>query len=345
MVMVKDNYAAWSIKESDFPKKSSLEEQIKFILRYGILAPSTHNTQPWKFRIGDNFVDILPDWRYQLPQADPISRNLFISLGCCVNNILVAASYFGFKTKTKILTTSLKDTFIKVSFYREGTIDRKLARLFPFITQRYSNKLAYIKKPLKRSDLEKISDFHNQKGINPLFITDEKRILSFAETYDKAVSDFAKNSLFGKELSSWMRHSGTFLGDGMPGFTAGINPIQAFIGKFLIRYIPKFAESAAKKYTFLIKTSPVIGVIYTSSNNIVSWINAGRVYEEISLVGTSLKISSTILAAIVEHGKYSQQLANLISIGRDVPQLCFRLGYSQNNPYHTPRRRLEQSLI
>lgn len=341
----KRNYQAWNIKESDFPKDGTLQEQIKFILQYGILAPSTHNTQPWKFRIADHFVDILPDWRYQLPQADPTSRNLFISLGCCVTNILVAASYFGFKTKAKISITSIRDTYITVSFYRKGGMDRRLVKLLPFIKQRYSNKLAYLNKPIKKNDLKKISDFHNQKGIKTLFITDEKHILSFAEIYDKAVSDFAKNSLFGKELSSWMRPSNTSLGDGMPGFTAGINPIKALIGKFLIRYIPKFAESAAKKYTFLIKTSPVIGIIYSSSNDIVSWINAGRVYEEITLVGTSLRISSSILAATIEHRKYSRELANLISIWRNVPQLCFRLGYSQNNPYHTPRRRLEESLI
>lgn len=339
------NYQAWNIKESDFPRAGALQEQIKFILQYGILAPSTHNTQPWKFRITKNFLDILPNWRYQLPHADPKSRNLFISLGCCVTNILVAASYFGFKTKINMSTTSTKDTYIRVDFYRKGGGNKSLVKLFPFIVQRYSNKLAYIKKPLKQSDLKKISDFHSQKGIEVLFIRDEKQILSFAEIYDKAVADFAKNSLFGKELSSWMRHSNTFLGDGMPGFTAGINPIQALIGKFLIRYIPKFAGSAAKKYTFLIKTSPVIGVIYSNNNTIISWINAGRVYEEITLTGISLGISSSILAATVEHHKYSRELANLVSIGQNVPQLCFRLGYAQNNPYHTPRRRLEESLI
>lgn len=39
------------INISDFPEKGSLEFQIKFVLNYAILAPSTHNSQPWLFKI------------------------------------------------------------------------------------------------------------------------------------------------------------------------------------------------------------------------------------------------------------------------------------------------------
>jgi hypothetical protein len=38
---------AWDVRESDFPINGSDEEKLKFLLSYAILAPSSHNSQPW----------------------------------------------------------------------------------------------------------------------------------------------------------------------------------------------------------------------------------------------------------------------------------------------------------
>src|ERR1051326_2408409 len=40
---------AWSVCETDFPARASLAEQFAFLLNYAVLAPSSHNTQPWCF--------------------------------------------------------------------------------------------------------------------------------------------------------------------------------------------------------------------------------------------------------------------------------------------------------
>ncbi|OKH30965.1 hypothetical protein NIES2101_41915 [Calothrix sp. HK-06] len=41
----------WNVQETDFPATGTSEEKLKFILNYAILAPSSHNTQPWCFKI------------------------------------------------------------------------------------------------------------------------------------------------------------------------------------------------------------------------------------------------------------------------------------------------------
>ena len=48
---MKENYRAWEIKEGDFPRGGSMREKLEFLVRYAILAPSSHNAQPWKFRV------------------------------------------------------------------------------------------------------------------------------------------------------------------------------------------------------------------------------------------------------------------------------------------------------
>jgi nitroreductase len=41
----------WHNLETKFPEQSSPAEKLKFLLQYAVLAPSSHNTQPWLFRI------------------------------------------------------------------------------------------------------------------------------------------------------------------------------------------------------------------------------------------------------------------------------------------------------
>jgi len=51
----------WQIKEHDFPRDGDSAEKLKFLLRYAILAPSSHNTQPWKFSVGKDEIRIFVD--------------------------------------------------------------------------------------------------------------------------------------------------------------------------------------------------------------------------------------------------------------------------------------------
>ncbi len=43
----------WQINERDSPREGNSAEKLQFLLQYTILAPSSHNTQPWKFSVGD----------------------------------------------------------------------------------------------------------------------------------------------------------------------------------------------------------------------------------------------------------------------------------------------------
>ena len=71
------------------------------IASYASKAPSGHNTQPWKFHITDSAITVLPNLDVALPVVDRNNRELFISLGCAIENLCIAASYFGYTTHGK----------------------------------------------------------------------------------------------------------------------------------------------------------------------------------------------------------------------------------------------------
>ena len=84
---------ATAIRAVPFTKEPTISVQSRELIRYTILAPSGHNTQPWKFSINGNIVRIFPDYSRRLPARDPDDRELFISLGCALENLVVSARY------------------------------------------------------------------------------------------------------------------------------------------------------------------------------------------------------------------------------------------------------------
>jgi hypothetical protein len=79
-----------------FEPFSTSTEQIGELIHYATLAANGHNTQPWKFTFTDKTIDILPDYSRRLRVVDPNERELWISLGCALEYMLVAARATGF---------------------------------------------------------------------------------------------------------------------------------------------------------------------------------------------------------------------------------------------------------
>ena len=55
--MAAANLAAWDIRATDFPSNGTIGDRARFAVGYAILAPSSHNTQPWQFVVtGDQLL-------------------------------------------------------------------------------------------------------------------------------------------------------------------------------------------------------------------------------------------------------------------------------------------------
>src|SRR5690606_41301226 len=64
-------------------------------LAAAVLAPSVHNTQPWRFEVQPTAVEVYADYSRQLTVADPTGRALILSVGAAVFNLRVAVRVLG----------------------------------------------------------------------------------------------------------------------------------------------------------------------------------------------------------------------------------------------------------
>ena len=64
---------------------------LRDLVRFATLAPNGHNTQPWRFRIGADKIDLLADFARRTPVVDPDDHHIYVSLGCAAENFILAA--------------------------------------------------------------------------------------------------------------------------------------------------------------------------------------------------------------------------------------------------------------
>ncbi|PAX56133.1 hypothetical protein [Brunnivagina elsteri] len=155
----------WNIKEKDFPKTSTKAEQLKFLLNYAILAPSSHNTQPWYFKIRSDAVYLYADRTRALPIADPQGRELIISCGTTLFNLRMALHHFGYAGKiTTFPDFHDRDLLacIELGYPIQQSTDENL--LFQAIPKRHSNRHDYQEWDIPESTLKWLQKDATQEG-------------------------------------------------------------------------------------------------------------------------------------------------------------------------------------
>ncbi|MEL6954931.1 MAG: twin-arginine translocation pathway signal protein [Pseudomonadota bacterium] len=135
---------------------NAFTDPIERALGHALLAPNPHNRQPWLVDLSQaDEVTILRDPDRDLPMTDPFNRQIFIGLGCFIENMVIAASQTGHSVSLDILPEG-DDGPVAVARFREGAQEDPLAR---YITTRHSAKDAYTSQGLSAEDIRRLSQY------------------------------------------------------------------------------------------------------------------------------------------------------------------------------------------
>jgi len=333
-----DNYSAWDINPKNFPSNGTMREQLLFIAGYGVLAPSTHNSQPWKVELGESSITLRPNMEVanRLKQVDPQYRQLGISLGSFVANVQIAAEYFGLSV-TKQYAFKTFESGSVVMIFKKKLPNKEYYSLVQAMPKRRSNKSMYAEESLSDELRNKITT----KNLKIIEENQDKQKL--AELYLGAAKEFSTRP-FTEELVSWMRPPDTRAYDGMPSSVQGMKKAQFIVGRFLMPRVPKLLEKVAQADHLKIINSSGIAIVYSDHDGLVDWVKAGEAMERFILTCIASGLNVTIMQAAIE-SKGSRDKLPVYMSGK-YPQVFLRLGYATiKNAPHTPRKPLMSFII
>ncbi|MGB5101580.1 MAG: hypothetical protein WBN94_13420 [Methanothrix sp.] len=324
---------AWDVKENDFPADDSAKEKLTFLLNYAILAPSSHNSQPWKFNVTSDSILVFADKTRQLTVADADQRELYLSLGCALENLIVAADHFGYNSSI-VYFPGEKDLVAKVVLQPAANPSAD-PRLFSAILSRQTNRNPYEPWAISEADLETVKGLSSDADVSVFITSDSAVKKSFRDLVMHANAIQYSDVNFKSELGHW-------LGQGVMGPTG----VKAKMAQLAVVFLD-VGPQQSKKDADLINSTLYLGFISTANNDSISSIKAGRGLERFWLAATALGISLQPMSQALETAQTKAEIAELLPAqpGMMQVQQAFRLGYAKPISLHSTRRPLQEVLV
>ena len=319
-------------------------QQMKELIRYATLAPSGHNTQPWKFSIEENSIRIFPDFNRQLPVVDPDHRELYISLGCALENLVIAARYAGYDSEIEYFPAGEPDECLSVNLKRFKAAEDNI--LFQAIPERHTNRREYDRQQVPTEDLKKLESVPKENGVTSLVLTEPGTIGQIIELVKEGNNIQMNDDAFMDELVSWIRFSDAEAEkyrDGLTSRAMGRSLAPSWLGRLFMNLFVS-AKNQSKTDEKNIQSSSALLVMVSDNNDKKSWVDVGRSFERIALTLTTMNIKNAHLNQPCELPQLKAQLQNHLALGNAHLQLLLRIGYAEPLP-HSPRRTVEQVLI
>jgi len=338
------NLAAWNIDSSAFPASGSAIDKARFAVRYAILAPSSHNTQPWRFIINGDELLVCADRTRSLPNIDPFDRELIISCGAALFNLRVAFAHFSVPVEiTTFPQSSDPDIVARIVFPDSGPKLNDLAELFETITKRVTNRGPFIDEDVPNPIIELFKSAAMLEGVDVKFARTPKEREHIAALIAEADRRQFDDPRFRRELASWIHPSRR--NDGMPAASQGLGTLTDAATPIIAMAIRTFdlGNGVAAAHKQLAYGSPLLVVPSTSMDNNEGWLAAGLGLQRMLLVAVKEGYYTSYLNQPIEVPDLRVRLANELSTA-GYPQLVLRVG--RGFPVsHSPRRPLSDVLI
>jgi hypothetical protein len=310
------------------------------LVRYATLAPSSHNTQCWRFGIEPDAITILPDLARRCPAVDPDDHHLFVSLGCAAENLAQAARAHGL-----VASATFDDARSALRMALEPAA-AQASPLFQAIPQRQSTRAEYDGQPLPGDDLRALERAAGGDGVHLLLLTGKPALEKALEFVVQGNSAQMNDKAFVDELKAWIRfsaHDAVRLGDGLYGASSGNPSVPAWLGRLMFGI--SFTEKGENdKYAGHVRSSAGIAVFVGPANDKAGWISVGRAYERFALQATALGVRTAHLNQPVEVAALRPSFANFLGVGERRPDLVVRFGRGPTRP-PSLRRPLQAVLV
>ena len=312
------------------------------LVRYATLAPSSHNTQCWKFALhgGGNAITILPDLSRRCPAVDPDDHHVFVSLGCAAENLVQAALAHGFKGEVSF------DATRDVVHVALTPAPAQRSPLFNAIVSRQCTRGDYDGKPLSSDELALLERAGTANGVRMILLTERTAMERLLDYVVQGNTAQMADPAFVKELKAWIRFNGADAvrsRDGLYSVSSGNPSIPTWIGNlaFGLFFTPK---SENDKYARQIRSSAGIAVFVGQATEKAHWVEVGRCYERFALQATALGIRNAFLNQPVEVASVRPQFADAVGLTGQRPDLVVRFGRGPALP-QSLRRPVQAVLV
>ncbi|TWF75150.1 nitroreductase family protein [Pseudonocardia hierapolitana] len=310
-------------------------------------APSVHNSQPWRWRIGSDEVRLHADPQRHLVATDPDRRDLVLSCGAALHHLRVALAARGLRADIRRLPDPEDSTHLATVEVRPGG-EPADAALFPAIAERRTDRRRMSRRPVPAQHLNTLVEHAARNGATLVPVTRPAMRRQLVAAIVTAQRLQREDVGYASELRMWTNR--------LPGGRDGVpaaNVAAPLIGTLDPSPLRRFGRAE------LAQAARVAGhgrgddaaellVVTTAGDETADRLRAGEATSAVLLAATRIGLATTPLSQAMEIDSSRLQVQRNVLGTPEFPQLVIRVGWSASGapaPPATPRRELRSVLL
>ena len=306
-----------------------------------ILAPSVHNTQPWRFVIDSGGLEVHADWTRQLAVLDPTARQMHLSIGCALFNVRVSLAASGYPSRIQRLPdANHRDLIARIELDEDAPVDPALAALDHVVELRQTNRRQFSADSVPPDLLSTLYTAAAAEGaiLRPIVESEDRETL--ARLTQMADGLQVTSAAYRAELRGWttndpLRRDGVRAAvvphvDGTSGDEV---PIRDFDTQGA-GWLPAGTQSSAQQCLL---------VLGTDVDSPESWVRGGEALERVWLETTRAGFVSSLFTQVIEVPALRLELRDELRLGMQ-PHVVLRIGRAPVTAA-SMRRHIDEVLV
>lgn len=299
------------------------------------LAPSVHNTQPWRLRRSGSVLEIHADWDRRLRVLDPRGRQLLISCGCALFNARVALAAAGYEASVERLPDPEQPGLLARLTSAEPRVpEATIGWLDPVIELRHTNRRPFADESTPRDVVDALVAAANNEGAELFPITEPEHRIATARLSREADRLEAVDPAYRAELRAWTSGDPDRL-DGLP--LASVHgggtgpPNEPAIRDFDVDGMGWMHPETRTG------TNQCLLLLGTQQDTPAAWLRAGEALEHVLLELTRRGYVASPLTQVIEVASTNARLREELQLTM-YPHILLRVGRAPTTPAARRRR-------
>jgi hypothetical protein len=320
-----------------------------------ILAANAHDSQPWAFRVAPGQIDLFAATERSIGAMDPLGREMHLSLGCALENLVLAANVHGYRTDVRLMPTAEDPTH--VASVTLAPSPSQPSDLYNAIPLRHTNRAAYrTDRSVPPALLDEIGSLADAPEVSLAWLSTDDQKATFSQLTIEATAAIIADSEQARDDFAWYRQDRADIErqrDGITMDAGGMGDIQ----RILVRMLPPSSQATMQQGWLdatrdrQVSTAAAFGMITVrNATDQRQRLMAGRLLQRVHLYATTKGLALQPLNQIFERAdrEASTGMAPVFTGAADQMSpdgwpgvTAFRIGYPVSPASLSPRRSAE----
>lgn len=310
------------------PASSVVAPAIHAILYYASLAPSGHNAQPWNARVDSGELWIGTNQARWLPKVDPTNREVALSVGAFVENLVVAAPAYGYVADCHIIGPSIATEVVRVHLTPGAPVNAPLEKL----SGRRTLRSGHVGREISGADVEALERAAGADRSH-FFTANSREGRFLAEATLEANRLQTARDDAQAELAEWMRWTPADGRAHRNGFTPESLEITGLAGWYVRHFMnrqavlgKRFRKQSLDRVRQQLASFGGWMIITSEDEGVPALVDAGRRCERMWLETRQRAIAVHPMSQVLEESPLKDQIARHLGLAGRV-QFVLRISY------------------